>query len=109
VEVVNVTLAVFLVGAVALIVLGVILYRSRLEIGSKGPRSIARWLWYVIVAEIAWFSLICYLRGENYLLLAGRCIMNHPCSSICSSQLEPLSFVEIVDDRSLSDKNIIDA
>jgi hypothetical protein len=55
---VNLALAIYLIGAAALIILGVILYRSRLDIGSKGPRSLGQWIWYIIVAEVAWFILV---------------------------------------------------
>ena len=51
----DIAVAIYMIGAVAIIVLGVILYRSRLETGSWGPKSIGQWIWYTIVAEIAWY------------------------------------------------------
>jgi len=58
VEFANVIWMVYLIGAAALIIAGMICYRSRLEIGSKGPKSIGQWIWYIIVAEIAWFVYV---------------------------------------------------
>lgn len=57
----DITWVVFLGGS-ALIVLGIILYRSRFEIGSKGARSIGQWIWYITVAIIAWFVILSLLR-----------------------------------------------
>jgi hypothetical protein len=54
----NVVLAIYVIGALGLILLGVMLYRFRRNLGEWIPRSIGQLIWYIIVAEIAWFIYV---------------------------------------------------
>jgi ABC-type transport system involved in cytochrome c biogenesis permease subunit len=54
----NPAFIIFLIGAIAIIVFGVMLYRSRHNLGQWIPKSIGQLIWYIVVAEIAWFVLV---------------------------------------------------
>ena len=55
-------LSAFIGGGLAIIVLGLIMYRCRLEIGRKGARSLREWIWWILVALIGYFLVLSFLR-----------------------------------------------
>lgn len=55
-------LSIFIGGSLVIIVVGLIMYRSRVDIGPKGARSLGQWIWWIIVGIIGYFISLLFLR-----------------------------------------------
>jgi hypothetical protein len=55
--------SIFVGGSLVIISAGLIMYRSHLEIGSKGARSLGQWIWWITVGIIGWFVYLLPFRS----------------------------------------------